>query len=281
VALNPALAALVSSLKADEKAEQSASNMLIKIIDDYCKTGAFDKYLEHHSRDAAKYLYAEHPQERRGLFRASSAGKCRQAEVFKIIHEPKTNDAKRKPGNFRALHNGTFTHARYHLLFDALHERGDIETLAAEELRFNSKYQLSGTIDRAIAIPFKQDTWVGILDFKSIKEVYYNRLIGAQDDHKRQQEAYGILGWQDRESPDSSAWMMMYENKNTHELKAYARSYDSEIRKELIDSWAASIEWMGQYAKTNVAPFTLPLDTEWCSWCPWLKRCKELNGCPL
>lgn len=274
MAKSDALSRFIKDLKSTTKAERSISETLKKIIDDYCVSGKFDAYIETHAADAAKYLATEGKQKRKGYFRASGAGSCLQQQCFKAVNEPETDVITRPANQIRALYNGTFVHVRYHMLFDALHELGLVKTIAYESLQYNEEHEVTGTIDRVIEVKFDGE-WVRLVaDFKSIKRHKYDALIAPDPIHADQQHVYDLLKW------GAKRWVMIYEDKDTHELKIYDREYDDETLAKLSEQYASGQQWVNTYknAQKGEELPKLPLDTMWCNFCVWQKRCGELNG---
>ena len=150
-------------MKGDNLSKESPANTLKKAIDDYCKSGKFDEYMKLHSTRLA-FFARDQEKNRRGTFRASGAGRCPQEQAFSAIEKHYPNSlvkdvVVRPPHNSRALHNGTFMHLRYHMLFDALHDAGIVETLYSEELRFNRELDLSGTISNRSNRSITRNSW--------------------------------------------------------------------------------------------------------------------------
>jgi hypothetical protein len=267
-----ALSKFVGAVKGKTKAETSISKFLQHIIEEYTSSGGFDAYLDKHYEDAAKYLRPTHAGPRKGIFRASSAGKCMQAQVFGIVKEPQTDIVSRPPRQTRALWNGTFAHIRWHMLFDALNEKGVVKTLACEEQRYVQAQELSGSIDRLIQFVFNGKTVTACVDYKTIKRQYYDALYGPKEDNAWQQYAYNLMEW------GADVWVMIYENKDSHDLKVYDREYDADKIEELKEKYRLGIQWVKSYKKKSKEELPkLPLITEWCNWCEWQKRCLELN----
>lgn len=261
-------------MKGGDLAKESAANTLKKIVDDYIKLGEFDKYVQKHADRLAWYV-RDQEAERRGTFRASGAGRCPQDQAFAAIDKllPGTlvkDVIVRPPHNARALHNGTFMHLRYHLLFDALHEIGIVRTLYAEELRYNREHDVSGTVDRVVSFEFGGKTITAVLDYKSMKAKYYADLVGPKQDHAMQQHAYRLFGY------DADRWIMLYENKDTHEIKMYDRPYDMATMEQLKANYATLAQFVESYVTETEVP-KLPLITQWCNWCEWQGECARLN----
>lgn len=272
------LARFVTSIKSTDKSLRNPAERLLAIIDAYTLTGEFDKYITQHADDVARYLKPD--TVRPGRWRASAAGKCLQDQAFTTAAREAPGRFKsgpattaRKPQTLRALANGTFTHVRWHLMFDALAEIGTVTTLFAEDLRYDKITQLSGTVDRVIEFEFDGVMVRAVLDFKSMKNTYFDPLLEPKADHELQQMAYRLLGY------DADYHMMLYECKNTHKLKIYARTYDPEkvqqiaVNARKLNNW---IDLVNVGAIDDQLP-RLPLITEWCRYCPWAVPCKKLN----
>jgi hypothetical protein len=278
------LKALVKSIKVSDRATTTPSLALMKIVDDYCRSGRFDDYLRDHAADMARYAERD-TRPREGLFRASAAGKCQQQQVFKIVQARAIAAAKdagvepialpedrilRPARQYRALQNGTFGHIRWHMLFDALHEEKLVETLAAEQTRYNEKYLVSGTIDRLIRFLFNGKSITAIIDFKTINQRGYDKLIKPQDDHLKQQHVYDFFGWK------ADLWMMLYEAKDQNEIKIFEANYSDITRVRLQKMYIDMRKWIEAFYD-EAARISLPLQTTYCKWCEFQSACLEEN----
>jgi len=272
------LAKFTASIKAVDKAKRNPAESLVAIIDAYTESGQFDTYITEHAADVVKYLKPE--TKRAGRWRASAAGKCLQEQAFNVVDREKPGRFKRGPAitprrveTLRALANGTFTHIRWHMLFDALRANGEVETLFAEDLRYYEDGKLSGTVDRVIEFRFDGEIIRAVIDFKSMKTTYFDPLLEPADDHEMQQMAYSLFKY------DASWWMMLYECKNTHKLKVYARKYDELKIGKVYDNLRKLNNWVDLVvvgAINDQLP-RLPLITTWCRYCQWNAPCKALN----
>lgn len=267
-----ALSAFVKQIKDESKAEKSPSATLKKIIDDYCLSGEFDAYLDANKHNVARYI-SDNGKPRASRHRASQVGKCAQQNAFKLAGAmPSAMRASRPATQARALQNGTFTHLRYAMLFDALHEQGIVRTRFAEHLWTNEKLSLSGTVDRVVEFSYQGALYVGVVDFKSIKSFYFEQLIKPQDDHVWQQHAYDLLAIY-----KADGWMMLYENKDTHEIKIYDSPYDEVLRHKIV----RQLKDIEMYATQYIAEvplnqrIDLPLNVDWCRYCVFEKECEQ------
>lgn len=270
------LAALVKEIKSDHKATKSASATLQQLIDDYLLSGEFDKYLHHHRHDLAKYI-ADPYETSEMLFRASQAGVCPQKQAYSALNKLMQREGAADTGpeedrpvtQVQALYNGTFTHLRWHLLFDALAEKGMIEVLASEELKISVVYNLSGHIDKQIRFEFGGANITSIIDFKSIKSFYFQQLVKAKDDHKAQQYAYRLLGF------NADRWLMLYECKDTHIRKLYDLEYDEVELQRLKQMYASMNAWVDEAIRGIPLAQRVHLDLiqDWCKSCGFNELC--------
>lgn len=263
-----ALNAFVKGIKDETKAEKSPSATLKKIIDDYCLSGKFDAFFVANKAKLLDYI-ADNGAKRGTKHRASQVGKCAQASAFKLAQVPETPIRATRPATqARALHNGTFVHLRYHVLFDALHAEGSVKTLYAENLAVNPDLSLSGTVDRVIEFDYLGATFRAVVDYKSIKAHYFDQLIKPQVDHTWQQHAYDLLGIY-----KADAWMMIYENKDNHELKIYDRPYDEMMLHRIVRNMLDIEKFALQYVSGSEITVDLPLTVDWCRYCPYESLC--------
>lgn len=268
---------LVAGIKAETKAEASASATLKKIIDDYLLTDAFRDYLATHREDAPKYLPEQGDPP--GRFRASSAGKCLQQQCFKAVAKlgvgVEAEKIVRPAKNARALLNGTFSHVRWHMIFDALHERKLVETLAFEVRSYSEQLQLTGAFDRLVRFPYGPRIITMLIDFKTIKSYGFANLTGAQPDHAAQQHAYELLN-----AYGADKWTMLMEDKDTQDIKIFEADYDPALFDALRKQYAIGNKWVDEAVEKKTVlnlDTVLPLKTDWCSWCDYQAICKKVQ----
>lgn len=274
MAVKSKLARVVRRIKDDAKAQKTPSTLLKSIIDAYCVSGCFDDYLWQNRQNVMKY-FSNPGEDRSENFRASAAGECAQAQAYTVLVKKglmeERRDVPRPAKTMRALYNGTFFHVRCHMMFDALDHDGVIETLYAEKRFINKELSLGGTVDRGIALTFNEERIEANLDFKSMASKYFNELYKPSAANMAQQHAYHLLGAR------GTLWMMLYENKDTHEMMVFDFPY-SEIelhrlkrQYDLINAWVANVE------NKTMQTVTLPLITDWCNWCPFNADCLKDN----
>lgn len=275
------LAGLVKTIKAEHKAEASPSSALQKLVDDYCKSEAFDDYLAGNADDLTNYV--DDRTRDRLRFRASAAGKCQQQQAFTILAREAVPAGiiikkliERPARQYRALYNGTFMHLRYHIMFDALHEAGIVTTYAKEQYLADIKSDSDGTIDRLIGFPYLGEEFIAILDFKSLKHEYFEKLFQPQSDHRVQHHAYKELHYEVYVKPKKiNGWMMLYEDKNDHSLKIYDQPYDEIVTHRIRKMRTQIPEWVEE-VKAGVPVedrIKLPLTVTWCRYCEFQDAC--------
>jgi len=264
------LADFAKEFKRQDRAQEDVSAYLGKVIDDYMvDPDRLDDYVSEHL-DKVKLYFTKPDGITRQPYRASSAGKCLQQQAFKARDWPETDAVNRKPAQQRALSTGTFIGVRWHMVFDALHDLGLVETIAAEVRFSNPTLHLGGSPDRIIRVPILDREPI-ILDFKTIKARYWEQLLAPQQAYIDQVHAYKLLMEGLSEYTQPTRYCILYENKNTHELKIYDRPFEDAKLHQLRENYDMLEHWDG------IEP-TLPLNTDWCIYCPWQKACKAIHG---
>lgn len=273
----------LADFKADERTTVTAAGTLTKLVNDYCRNGGFKAYLEEHRLEAGKYLPGSQAG-RPTRWRASAAGRCPQQQAYEVLLKevggvPEAILAQEyawlqieppmKATQRRALDNGTFTHVRYHMMFDALQERGLVETVMAEEMWFDMGFNLSGTIDRIVRFDFDSGSVQILLDFKTIRSKYFAELLHVTDEHDKQISAYFLLGF-------PCDWgMVLYEDKDTQAITIHDVPKSDIQMQRLKDQYKLMNEWVQQMqAGTKLSQrVKVPIITDWCSRCPFKKMC--------
>lgn len=197
-------------------------------------------------------------------FYPSAAGSCSRKIVYSMMDYPKEGFDSRV---LMIFENGTYMHNRIeHLL-------GDTGLMIAPELSFEKKeWRISGRSDAIIHnfLPHKSsnniitlkepiyekdeegnsvrdekgnktlldediiyvgpDNDVMIVELKSISESGFNwiKKRGAKDNHIKQLQLYMYL-------TGIRMGMLLYENKNTQEMKEFFIEYDEKIAQEVVD----------------------------------------------
>lgn len=267
-----ALSQLVQTIKEEKKAERSISTTLRKIIDDYCVSGEFDGYLQTQGHiDVPKNQGV-----RLGRWRASAAGKCVQWQAFDAAAREKPGKIaaavqRRTAKNQRALQNGTFGHLRWATLFDALHHKGVVRTICAEQTQYDKEWQLTGTADRVVDLFYLGDLCRVVIDFKTMNSRRFQHLAAPEVSDMLQQHAY-------HKFPEFKAdfWVMMYENKDTHELKLFDAPYSDVAMARLRNNYRIADVWVNAFLAEKKRE-RLPLIVDHCNYCPYEEACLVEN----
>lgn len=281
-----ALSKALADFKADERSTVTAAGVLTKIVNDYCREGIFSEYMEQHRMEAG--LYLPESQHRDTRWRASSAGNCPQQQAYEtlfrlVVERSDPTEAgiemaefaksivvpPMNPNHRRALYNGTFNHVRYHMMFDHLHVLERVRTIAAEAFRTDQALSLSGTIDRLVAFTWEGKELQIIIDFKTLKSSLFKELIYAAPSHAKQLTDYYLLKF-------PCEWgMVLYENKDTHEISIQDVPWSDVAIQALRDQYRMMNQWVDQMLQG--VPLgervKLPIITDWCSRCPYNKMC--------
>ena len=151
-----------------------------------------------------------------------------------------------------------------------MHEEGIVRTVVFEEMRYNEDLNLSGTVDRVIEFEWEENTIRAVTDYKSIKDRYFKELTIPKWDHAMQQHAYELL------KHEADYWIMLYENKDTHELKIYALEYSTKMLTQLAANMVVGERWIDEFFQGEIKT-KLPLVTTWCTWCEWNQVCLQVR----
>jgi len=195
--------------------------MLIELIDKYYK----DK------RDEKEKLH----------FYITDAGKCLRAVYFEMKGYPKKEKEARI---LRVFDHGDIIHQK---LMGALFGIPEIKVVASE-IDIPPQELFRGRADAIIS--FQEKLYV--VDFKSISDFKFQKLAEPEEAHKKQLQLYmhyfkipqGIL---------------IYENKNTQDLKEFELPYERSLCEEIIQSF---LELKYQIEQEILPPIPLRLKTE-------------------
>jgi CRISPR/Cas system-associated exonuclease Cas4 (RecB family) len=231
-------------------------------------------------------------------FYPSSAGMCSRRIVYGMMDYPKEDFDGRV---LMIFDNGTYMHNRIESVLE------DTGLMIAPELSFKKEeWRVSGRSDAVIYnfLPHKSssniitlrepiydldedgshkrdedgnriitgykdlyegpDNDVMIVELKSISESGFNYLNrGPKDNHKRQLHLYMYL-------TGIRAGMLLYENKNTQELKEFIIEYDEELAKEVVEQ----IIMVNKHVDENKLPEKEYNRTDFeCRYCPYKNIC--------
>lgn len=186
-------------------------------------------------------------------FYISDAGKCPRAVYFRFKGAPKK---ELEPEKMRVFEVGDHTHMR---LLSVLFSLGLVR---ATEIKIPPQEIISGKADAIIGF---EDGKPWLIDFKSISDFAFQKLNEPRPDHVKQVQLYmhyfkvpqGIL---------------LYENKNTQELREFQVQYNSTIVQRLL----GELEILKEQIEKDTIPF-IPKDLEsWrCEYCEYQEECQR------
>ena len=198
-------------------------------------------------------FYASKGKDRAKIaFYISDAGKCPRAIWFSLKNYPKKPIESRIR---RILEHGDYTHMR---IMGALFSLGLIK---AVEVEIPENEFIHGRADAIITL----DNEPCIIEIKSIHSAKFNKE-EPDKDHVLQTQLY-MHHFKIKQA------IIIYENKNTQELKEYLIKYDKEQVEEVLNTF--------KKIKIDIEKDTLPLIPQelekWrCDYCPYIDSCKKL-----
>lgn len=182
---------------------------------------------------------------------ASSAGSCVRRQQFVYLGKKKPPLDSKSLNIFR---NGDYMHLRHQVAGLRMGYLQDVE-VPVEMKHLNVK----GTIDGICSDGM-------IAEFKSINSYGFDNLLAPQADHVRQVHAYmmarGVTGAR-----------IVYENKNTQQLKEFFVEFDEKISASNVSEWEFAQRGIEDKA---LAP-ALPPDSFQCRWCPFSRDCRSTS----
>jgi len=224
--------------------------MLIKLIDKYYQEKREERNQEH--------------------FYITDAGKCQRAIYFSMKGYPRKEKEARV---LRIFDRGDITHQR---LMRALFGIPEIKIIASE-VDIPPKGLIHGRADVIISIGNK----LYVVDFKSSNDFRFRRLEMPEPSHQQQLQLYMHYF----KIPQG---IILYENKNTQELKEFELKYDYKLCKKIISEFGSLKE---QYIDQNIVP-PIPLELRrareaaknnegkfpWeCDYCDFRKECDRIE----
>ena len=195
-------------------------------------------------------------------FYITDAGKCSRQIFFKFKKAPR---AEMEPRIMRIFDVGDYTHMR---LMSVLFSLGIVR---AVEVKIPPQEIISGRADAIIGLeggkPF-------VVDFKSISNYGFKSLEKPKPEHTKQIQLYlhyfkipqGIL---------------LYENKDTQELKEFQITYDPALVEKLLESFKI----LREEIKTSAIPLIPPELKDWpkwpCQYCEYKELCQRVEKSKL
>lgn len=166
-----------------------------------------------------KYYQDKHKEKNQDSFYITDAGKCPRAVYFSMKGYPKKVKEARV---LRIFDRGDIIHQRIMSVLFAIPEI----KVVASEIDIPSKELFRGRSDAIISI----DEKLYVVEIKSSGDFKFRKLEAPEDAHRKQIQLYmhyfkvpyGII---------------IYENKNTQELKEFEENYDSKLCKKIISDF--------------------------------------------
>ncbi|MFH0987523.1 MAG: PD-(D/E)XK nuclease family protein [Patescibacteria group bacterium] len=181
-----------------------------------------DKYYQNRRKDKAQ----QH-------FYVSDGGKCQRAVYFSMKGYPKKEKEARV---LRIFDTGDLTHQR---LMRALFGIPEIRVIASE-IDMPIQDLFHGREDAIISLNNK----LYIVDFKSISDYKFKKLDAPEIPHQRQLQLYMHYF----KVPQG---IVLYENKNTQDLKEFELKYDYKLCKKIISEFE---NLRDQYIEQDIIP---------------------------
>jgi len=205
-------------------------------------------------RELINQFYKDSFKERdRKYFYITDAGKCPRAVYFRFKKVPRKEP---EPRVLRIFDMGDYTHMR---LMSVLFSLGIVR---AVEIKTPSPELVHG---RADAIIGSEDGKPIVVELKSSSGYKFDKLTEPEPDHLKQIQLYmhyfkipqGIL---------------LYENKNTQELKEFIVKYDLEFAQKTIKE----LEVLKEHIEKDVVPPIPKVIEDWrCRYCEYQKECQR------
>ncbi len=204
--------------------------MLKEIIDDF--------YLKKQGKRKQTHFYV------------SNAGKCPRQVFFAM------KDYPRKPMEVHALrkmHHGDVVHSK---LKNILYSLGIVK---ATEIEIPPQELISGRADAIIGMNGKEY----VVELKSISSFGFEQLDNPKDSDMKQLMLYMHYFSIPR-------GVLVYENKNTQELKEFEVDYDEMLARKILDSFAR----LKQDIDSGRVPGKPRELEQWqCDYCPYIEEC--------
>lgn len=166
-----------------------------------------------------KYYEDKHNEREKEHFYITDAGKCPRAVYFAMKGYPK----KAKEGRaLRIFDRGDIIHQRIMSVLFAIPE----VRVVASEIDIPAKELFHGRADAIISIDGK----LYVVEIKSSGDFKFRKLEAPEDAHKKQIQLYMHYF----KVPNG---IVIYENKNTQEMKEFEEAYDPKLCKKIISEF--------------------------------------------
>ncbi|MEM4641152.1 MAG: CRISPR-associated protein Cas4 [Candidatus Pacearchaeota archaeon] len=186
-------------------------------------------------------------------FFVSDAGKCPRAIWFSLKNYPKKEIDARV---MRIFEHGDHTHMR---ILGVLFSLGLVN---AVEIEIPNNELIHGRADAIINI--KGEPYV--VEIKSVNAARFKKE-SPDEDHVKQLQLY-LYFFKIKKG------ILIYENKDTQELKEFLINYDENIVKKIFSEFNK----LKEFVDKNIVP-EIPKDLEdWrCDYCPYIEECEKIE----
>ena len=182
---------------------------------------------------------------------ASSAGECIRKQQFVYLGVPKMRlDTK----SLNIFSNGDYVHMRHQVAGLSRGYLKDVEVPV--EI---SQYNVRGTVDGICSDG-------AVAEFKSINSYGFGNLMAPNPKHVKQVHAY-------MQALGESTARILYECKNTQNIKEYEVTFDPVIAETNMAEWRLAQAVINQ---KGLEP-PLPSDAQECRWCPFKTVCHQMT----
>jgi CRISPR-associated protein Cas4 len=197
------------------------------------------------------YLSKQRDRDREHFY-ITDAGKCPRAVYFQFKKIPKkAMDAR----ILRVFEHGDYTHLR---IISTLFSLGLVK---ATEIDIPNKEIVHGRADAIVNI----DGEPYVVEIKSINSIAFGKLESPDPDHYKQIQLYLHYF-------NIKKGIVIYENKNTQEIKEFAVDYDEKTVQEVLEKFHV----LKAQIQSNIVPSKG--DMGWkCNYCPYAEECTKYN----
>ncbi|MEM2956597.1 MAG: PD-(D/E)XK nuclease domain-containing protein [Candidatus Pacearchaeota archaeon] len=198
------------------------------------------------------YLSKQEDKDREHFY-ITDAGKCPRAIYFQFKKAPKkAMDAR----ILRVFEHGDYTHLR---IISTLFSLGLVK---ATEIEIPNKEIVHGRADAIINI----DNEPYVVEIKSINNTSFSKLESPDPDHLKQIQMY-LHFFKIKKG------IIIYENKNTQEIKEFIVEYNENIAKEILEKFYI----LKAQIQNNIIPSVDDVEEWRCNYCPYSDECKKYS----
>lgn len=210
-------------------------------------------------KELINQFYTDHFKERdKNNFYITDAGKCPRQIYFKFKKYPRQEP---EPRILRIFDHGDYTHMR---IMSTLFGLGIVR---AVEIKIPPQEIISGRSDAIISIDGKPY----VVEIKSISQYKFQKLAAPEQDHMKQIQLYLHYF-------KITDGIVIYEDKNTQELKEFLVKYDSRLVQDVLEEFEALKE---QIKKDAIPPAPKNLERWRCEYCEYHNECRRIEKSKL